>query len=55
MVNGNGPRNASGGGPGGPGLKPPSSERKGESREVARVHWLALRDFLASWLKEGES
>ncbi|WVQ80325.1 hypothetical protein IAT38_002430 [Cryptococcus sp. DSM 104549] len=36
----------------GAGLKPPSGERdrKGESREVARVHWRALREFLQAWL-----
>jgi hypothetical protein len=50
-MNGNGAR--SGSGPGGSGLKPPANERKGESRDVARVHWLALREFLATWLKEG--
>ncbi|WWD22449.1 hypothetical protein CI109_106940 [Kwoniella shandongensis] len=37
----------------GGGLRPPNgSDRKVESREVARMHWRALREFLASWLKE---
>lgn len=54
VVNGNNQRNGSNGSAG-PGLKPPGGERKGESRDVARVHWEALREFLATWLKEGES
>ncbi|ORY23629.1 hypothetical protein BCR39DRAFT_582805 [Naematelia encephala] len=36
------------------GLRPPGGgggERRMESREVARVHWRALREFLASWLE----
>jgi len=40
------------------GLKPPGSaggERKMESREVARSHWRALREFLRAWLEKGES
>lgn len=42
---------------GGPGLRPPggSARPKGESREVAKVHWRALRDFLREWLEKGES
>lgn len=51
---GSGSRNGGPSGGGGGGLKPPSSERKGESKEVARVHYAALREFLATWLKEGE-
>ncbi|TYJ54896.1 hypothetical protein B9479_004404 [Cryptococcus floricola] len=27
-----------------------ASEKRGESREVARVHWKALKEFLASWI-----
>jgi len=41
-----------------PGLKPPGSSAarpKGESREVAKVHWRALREFLSEWLEKGES
>ncbi|KAK8845496.1 hypothetical protein IAR55_006209 [Kwoniella newhampshirensis] len=43
----------SGSGAGG-GLRPPGggSDRKGDSREVARVHWRALKEFLASWLEK---
>jgi hypothetical protein len=26
-----------------------------ESREVARSHWRALREFLRAWLEKGES
>jgi len=43
------------------GLKPPSSagggggERMMESREVARIHWRALREFLRTWLEKGPS
>lgn len=33
----------------GPGMKP--NEKKGESREVARVHWMALKEFLAAWIE----
>nr|ODN93036.1 hypothetical protein L204_05215 [Cryptococcus depauperatus CBS 7855] len=33
----------------GSGLK--TSEKKGESREVARVHWKALKDFLKTWIE----
>ncbi|WVQ93612.1 hypothetical protein IAU59_000687 [Kwoniella sp. CBS 9459] len=53
------------GGSAGGGLRPPgggvggggggasgSAERKVESREVARVHWRALKEFLASWLEK---
>ncbi|WVF65977.1 hypothetical protein IAT40_000715 [Kwoniella sp. CBS 6097] len=38
------------GGGGGPGTG--SGDRKAESREVARVHWRALKEFLASWLEK---
>ncbi|WVQ76227.1 hypothetical protein IAR50_005892 [Cryptococcus sp. DSM 104548] len=27
-----------------------ASEKRGESKEVARVHWKALKEFLASWI-----
>lgn len=37
----------------GPGMKP--SEKKGESREVARMHWKALKEFLAAWIERGAS
>ena len=30
-------------------------DRKPESRDVARVHWRALKEYLASWLEKGES
>ncbi|WVO23480.1 uncharacterized protein IAS62_004834 [Cryptococcus decagattii] len=33
----------------GSGMKP--SEKKGESREVARMHWKALKEFLAAWIE----
>ncbi|KAK4686209.1 protein SPA2, partial [Tremellales sp. Uapishka_1] len=39
------------------GLRPPnggaSGERRMESREVARIHWRALKGFLSSWLAKG--
>lgn len=48
----------------GGGLRPPggggsssaggSGSARGESREVARVHFKALKDFLAAWLDKGE-
>ncbi|OCF59557.1 hypothetical protein L486_02224 [Kwoniella mangroviensis CBS 10435] len=41
------------------GLRPPgggggggSSDRKAESREIARVHWKALKEFLATWIEK---
>lgn len=34
-------------------MKP--NEKKGESREVARVHWMALKEFLAAWIERGAS
>ena len=34
---------------------PGGSKGKGESKEVAKVHWMALRDFLREWLEKGES
>ncbi|WVW81899.1 hypothetical protein I302_103898 [Kwoniella bestiolae CBS 10118] len=43
------------GGSGAGGLRPPvggSSDRKAESREIARVHWRALKEFLASWIEK---
>ncbi|OXG89950.1 hypothetical protein C345_06146 [Cryptococcus neoformans A2-102-5] len=33
----------------GPGMK--TNEKKGESREVARVHWRALKEFLSAWIE----
>ncbi|OCF44059.1 hypothetical protein I317_02012 [Kwoniella heveanensis CBS 569] len=56
-------RSMTGGSAGGGGLRPPgggggsggggsSGDRKAESREVARVHWRALKEFLASWLEK---
>lgn len=39
-------------GGGGSGLKPPGDKRV-ESRDVARVHWRALKRFLAAWLERG--
>ena len=26
-----------------------------ESREIARIHWQALREFLQTWLEKGQS
>lgn len=34
------------------GLKPPGGKK--DSREIARVHWQALKDFLREWLQNGE-
>ena len=43
----------------GAGLKPPggsgNARPKGESREVAKVHWRALKEFLREWLEKGMS
>lgn len=35
----------------GPGMK--TNEKKGESREVARVHWRVLKEFLSAWIERG--
>lgn len=53
MGNGNGnghgiPRSSSGG------LRPPGGGARPESRDVARVHFRALKEFLAAWLDKGE-
>ncbi|WRT63751.1 uncharacterized protein IL334_000676 [Kwoniella shivajii] len=41
-----------GGGGGGGGGGSSSNDRKAESREIARVHWRALKEFLASWIEK---
>ncbi|WWC66645.1 uncharacterized protein I206_100549 [Kwoniella pini CBS 10737] len=55
VVNGSASRSMNGGSNGG--LRPPgggggSSDKKAESREIARVHWRALKEFLASWIEK---
>ena len=35
------------------GLSQGSRGGKSETKETARIHWRALRDFLAAWLKDG--
>ena len=37
------------------GLSQGSKSGRSETRETARVHWRALREFLAQWLKDGMS
>ena len=37
------------------GLSQGSRSGKSETKETARTHWRALREFLAAWLKDGAS
>jgi hypothetical protein len=58
MAQGQGQVQRPGGGGGSGGLRPPGNGlgtdgRKLESKEIARIHWKALREFLASWLEKG--